>query len=31
MGQFVAAGELPQSMKEEIEAAFRDVFCCNLA
>jgi hypothetical protein len=29
--RLVAAGELPQSVNEDIETAFRDVFCSNLA
>ena len=31
VGRLVAAEELPQNVKEDIEAAFHDVFCCIMA
>ena len=31
VGRLVAAEELPHNVKEDIEAAFRDVFCCIMA
>lgn len=31
VGRLVAAQELPRNVKEEIEAAFHNVFCCIMA